>query len=203
MHKLKAAMLTALSISVVGILPAGAKPKSAGKFKPAFDKGTKSISAFLGIGVNYDDYHDYAYPGYKGYSRSFTPSIGVTYDQGIWGNAGPGTIGIGGVIAYKHSTLSSLGNKDFASSFVLGVRGTYHLTLLSNKVPRLDPYGGITLGFRFTHYRTNYDNTSGHEAVPIAGLFAGASYAVAPNFGAFGELGYDISIFRAGITIHL
>ena len=174
-----------------------------------FVKGSNTIGISIGAGV------DYGYGTRFGGHYSNHPAIAVSYDHGIINNVGPGTIGIGGVFGFKSSTykysyytsnVNGYRNyKDTYTNFIIGVRGTYHLTLLADKNNKFDPYGGITIGFRiFDH---NYDGPvkdpyKYNSVYPIAGLFVGAKYNFVPNFGAFAELGYDISLFRVGVNFN-
>ncbi len=137
----------------------------------------------------------------------------MSYHHGLIEKVGPGSIGIGGVIGFKSATYKYKYNfnggnnnyKDTYTNFIIGVRGTYHLTLLANKNNKFDPYGGVTVGFRiFDHNYGGPDlNPYNYNSVyPIAGLFVGAKYNFVPNFGVFAELGYDISLIRVGINFN-
>ncbi len=176
-----------------------------------FVKGSNTIGISIGAGV------DYGYGTHFGGHYSNHPAIAFSYDHGLINDVGPGTIGIGGVIGFKsasykynyyYSANGINGNyKDTYTNFIIGVRGTYHLTLLKDKNNKFDPYGGVTLGFRIFdhHYDNPYYNSSldnYNSVYPIAGLFVGAKYNFVPNFGAFAELGYDISLVRVGINFN-
>ena len=166
--------------------------------RPAFDKGDNTIGVFLGLGVDYDYYG----------SVSRIPAIGVTYDHGIVSNVGPGTIGIGGVLAYKAAQYKyNNGYKATWTDFIVGVRGTYHLTILKDKNNKFDPYAGVTVGFRVSNYTDTYYDYMGRSysassVNPVVGAFIGAKYNFVPNFGAFAELGYDISFLRLGVNFN-
>ncbi|MES1223213.1 MAG: hypothetical protein ABUT20_47405, partial [Bacteroidota bacterium] len=68
-----------------------------------FVKGSKSLGLSAGFGVSYD-----YISGYSG-----LPAFALTYDQGFFENIGPGTIGIGAILALKtaHYNYSSGGYK--------------------------------------------------------------------------------------------
>ena len=182
-------------------LPSFAKEKDkkdsgSGK-EAAFVKGSKTLGFALGLGV------DYGY--YTG--ASSLPAFGIVYDQGIINNVGPGTIGVGGILAIKTAHYKAYGYDDRWANYIIGVRGTYHLTLLKDKNNKFDPYAGVTLGVRVYHYREDDniysyypDHYSGGSAYPVVGAFVGAKYNFSKHFGAFTELGYDISFFRIGIN---
>ncbi|TAH44264.1 MAG: hypothetical protein EYC69_00225 [Bacteroidetes bacterium] len=176
--------------------------------EPAFDKGSNVIGLALGFGVDYGNY-------YGVYSnKAVSPTLVFTYDHGFFPEVGPGTIGIGGVIAYKSSSFKSYNyNNDYVkyrnSSLIIGLRGTYHLTILKDKNNKFDPYAGVTLGMRINddNYRDDYYRNYGsyytyNRVSPIAGVFVGAHYNFVPAFGAFAELGYDISFLRVGINFN-
>jgi hypothetical protein len=172
---------------------------------PAFDKGDNTIGISVGIGGNW---HSSVY-GY-GYNYSYVdlPAFALTYDHGFFGDVGPGTIGIGGLLGYKYSFLSNYGGYDASwSDFVIGARGTYHLTILKDKNNHFDPYAGVLLGVRIHTYRNTYydefDNSYDAGGVlPATGVFVGAKYNFTKAFGAFAEVGYDISIIRIGLNFN-
>ena len=169
--------------------------------EPAFDKGSNVIGLGIGMGVNYG-----SYGGYYG-SANVSPTLYAAYDHGFFPEVGPGTIGIGAVIAYKSSSSKYLTYKSKYSSTIVGLRGTYHLTLLKDKNNKFDPYAGVTFGLRFNSYKDPYSDYYNYaysysKVNPIAGVFVGAHYNFVPNFGAHAELGYDISFLRVGINFN-
>jgi hypothetical protein len=169
--------------------------------EPAFDKGSNVIGLGIGMGVDYA-----TYSGYYG-SSTTSPTLYLSYDRGFFPEVGPGTIGIGAVIAHKSSTSKYLSYKSKYSSTIIGVRGTYHLTLLKDKNNKFDPYAGVTFGLRFNNYKDPYYdyinyNYSYTRTNPVAGVFVGAHYNFVPNFGVHAELGYDISFFRVGVNFN-
>ncbi len=196
-----AKLMIALALVAACLNTAQAKKrKETGGAKPAFDKGSKTIGFLIGFGVDYS--YGYGYYGYGGYTTSLLPLGAITYDQGIIANAGPGTVGVGGIIAYKPSSSSYQGYKDYYNSFIIGARGTYHLTLLKDKNRKFDPYGGVTIGIRSSRYSNSYNSTTNTSVSPVAGAFVGAKYNFATHVGAFAELGYDVSVVRIGICVN-
>jgi len=169
------------------------KDKTGGK-RPAFSRGDKTLGFSLGFGVDYDYYG----------SAVSLPVFALHYDQGIVDNVGPGTIGVGGMIGIKTAYYKYDGYKATWTNYIVGVRGTYHLTLLKDKNNKFDPYGGVMLGIRIDNYHDSYYNNGNNpyhynSAYPVAGLFVGAKYNFSPHFGAFAEVGYDVSLLRIGI----
>ncbi|MBK6838227.1 MAG: hypothetical protein IPG90_08050 [Bacteroidetes bacterium] len=167
--------------------------------EPAFDQGSNTIGLGVGFGLGY---------GY--YSGATTsPALTFSYDHGFFPEVGPGTIGIGGIIAYKSASYD-YGYKGYKAKWtntIVAVRGTYHFTGLAEKNNKFDPYAGAIIGLRFysqsddqfdyTHYSYNQNYT-----YIVSGIFAGAKYNFIPSFGAFAELGYDVSFAKIGINFN-
>ncbi len=170
----------------------------AGKKAP-FDKSSKTVGVFAGAGVGY------SYTYYYGYAPSFAPSFGVLYDQGLL-KAGPGTVGIGGIIAANLSHVSYVGGGATYDNFIIGVRGTWHLSILKEKNNKFDPYGGVMAGVRISSYDytdayTRHIKT--HGVKPAQGVFVGAKYNFSRHFGAFAEVGFDAALFKIGLNFNL
>ncbi len=168
--------------------------------EPAFDKGSKTLGLSAGFGLGY---------GYYGKTVNL-PAFVISYDHGIKGDVGPGTIGIGGIVGWKSSHYK-YGNGDYRAtwtSYIFAARATYHLTVLKDKNNKFDPYAGVTLGVRMYRYKdTYYDRYGGNpynygSMYGVYGAFIGAKYNFAEHFGAFAELGYDISFARLGLCVN-
>ena len=169
--------------------------------EPAFDKGSNVIGVGIGVGVSYG-----SYAGYYS-STTVSPTLYASFDRGFFPEVGPGTIGIGALIAYKSSKSTYLTYTSRYSSTIVGLRGTYHLTILKDKNNKFDPYAGVTLGLRFNSYKDPYSDFYNYaynynRVNAVAGVFVGAHYNFLPNFGAHAELGYDISFFRVGVNFN-
>lgn len=172
--------------------------KSFSSVNAPFVKG----SNMLGLGIGFGGAYGY------GFGASYSPAIAVVYDHGIINNVGPGTIGIGGIIGYKTARADYgyfLGNYKFRwTNIIVAARGTYHLTLLADKAPKFDPYGGVMAGLRIETFNDDgyggpFDDDGG--VYPAVGLFIGAKYNFSPHFGAFSELGYDVTLFKIGVHL--
>ena len=165
---------------------------------PPFVKGSNTI----GLSIGFGDYYDYG-SVYYGSSWTVLPSINLHYDHGTIAEVGPGTIGIGGIIGIKNRYYKYYnGDKYTDNSVIIGVRGTYHLTLLADKNNKFDPYGGVLLGARIRTRNDHYYDDKRNNVYPTTGLFVGAKYNFVENFGAFAELGYDISFFKIGLNLN-
>ena len=188
---LKTKMITlASAVLCMASLKADAQKGGA---RPAFAQGDNTIGIFAGAGI------DYGY--YNGVNAA--PAVGVLYDHGIVGNVGPGTIGLGGVVAVKTAHYAYTNEDARWSNVFVAVRATYHLTILKDKNNKFDPYGGVMAGiraYRFTDDR--FRNRNEDYIRPVSGLFIGAKYNFVPNFGVFAEVGYDISFLKAGINFN-
>jgi hypothetical protein len=197
----KLAILVAVfSLSVIS---AFAQKGSSSSSETPFHKGSNTIALGVGIGNNYNYYSGYSY--YTGIVSP--PTFLLSFDHGIKDDLGPGNLGIGGIIAMKSATYkySSGGKKATWKNYIIGVRATYHLTLLADKNNKFDPYAGLTAGVRINTYKDSYytsysvdDNT----VYPVVGVFVGAKYNFAKNFGAFVEAGYDFAFLRGGINFN-
>ncbi|TNE78581.1 MAG: hypothetical protein EP332_13950 [Bacteroidetes bacterium] len=125
--------------------------------------------------------------------------ISISGDYGIKEN-----IGIGGYLGYARSseTLPFFGKTTY-SYFILGLRGTYHYPILDG----LDTYGGALLGYNVASVSIENTFPGWPEPKAASGLsysfFLGARYHFNDQFGAFGELGYGISILNLGLTLKL
>ncbi len=178
-----------------------AKERKQSDIKPAFGKGSKTIGLSAGFGIGYGYYFDDVVQ---------LPALNLTYDHGIIENVGPGTIGIGGIFSYKSAHYKySFGNyKSKWTNYVIGVRATYHLTILKDKNNKFDPYAGIATGLRIYRYKDTYYNYLGYNpynygsVYPFAGIFVGAKYNFAKSMGAFAEFGRDISYIRLGLNFN-
>ena len=164
---------------------------------PPFVKGSNTI----GLSIGFGDYYNYATTYCYGWT--VLPSINLSYDHGFFENVGPGTIGIGGIIGIKNRYYKyGNGDKYTDNSVIVGVRGTYHLTLLADKNNKFDPYGGVFLGVRIRNTNDRYWDETHSYVNPTSGLFVGAKYNFVPNFGAFAEVGYDISFLKLGLNLN-
>jgi len=161
----------------------------------AFSKGSVSLMIASGFGVSYNYYGDYV----------SLPALTVAVDIGIFDNAGPGNIGVGGIVGFKRAFNRRDGYDATWTNFLIAGRGTYHLTLVDNS--KFDPYAGVTAGIRINEYRdpsfNDLPNPNNYNSIyPVAGVFVGAKYNFIPGFGGFVELGYDISIVRVGVSFN-
>jgi len=174
-----------------------------------FGKGSNVISVGIGVGGSYT---------YIGDGYTSTPNFVLTYDNGTFGNVGPGTISLGALLAYKGVSydytdpFSGYYYDQSWSYFILGVRGAYHLNIPA--APRFDPYVGLMLGYYDISYKETssdpefnnprspyyYYYTNTYNSYVAFSLFIGARYYISNSFGLWLELGYGYSDAAVGVS---
>jgi hypothetical protein len=167
--------------------------KRGGGARPAFDAGDNAIGIAVGVGPA----HTY------GLATGSSPAFIANYEHGIVGNLGPGTLSIGGEFGI-YSTYYDF-DRDYSARWTtvaFAVRGIYHLTILKDKNNKFDPYGGIALGFYSVSYSRDYPGYEHYGSTPFVGPFVGAKYNFTPSFGAWTELGVDITILKFGLNFN-
>lgn len=168
-----------------------------------FDKGALAINAGVGfIGT-------FSYAGFGGVHRS--PAYCFAGEYGLM-KLGPGVLGAG--VAFGLQTASytqSYGSyyyKDRWTSTLFGLRATYHPDFL--KTEKSELYGIVQLSLMHFGYSFSsndpYVNSSLYGGHSISSAFhpyimLGARYYFSKNFGVYSELGYDIALIKAGITL--
>ncbi|MCB2406914.1 hypothetical protein [Hymenobacter lucidus] len=161
-----------------------------------FRKGTNAVNLGIGLlGVGY------GYSVLGGSNYSSTPVMSASFEHGLIEGVGPGTIGVGGLVGYRSDTWKYSGYRGTWSNTYVALRGTYHYNILQNA--KLDTYAGLTLGVRIFSYSDNDDSSEDYYSSSTyahSGIFAGARYFFTNNIGAFGELGYDMSYLKVGLT---
>ncbi|HEX2865998.1 MAG TPA: outer membrane beta-barrel protein [Ignavibacteriales bacterium] len=131
---------------------------------------------------------------------SSMPPISAGFQYGI-----EDKISVGGVLAYASSTYDwGYFGDDWSwkyTYFLIGARGEYHFL---ETVKNLDGYAGLTVGYNIVSVTTPTGyNGYGYEAsgsYAVFGIHGGARYFFNPNFAVFGEVGYGLGIFTAGIA---
>lgn len=179
-----------------------------------FDEGTRIINVGIGFGgINY--YGKWA----SGYVYRSTPAFSITYEQAWPKKLGPGYLGVGAYLGFKHAQ-SRYEDYYFGSSyyyqhswnhFMIAARGVYHWDVLNAK--NAEVYGGVLIGARITTY--SYDSNSGSAGYytsykrndggvwPVYTLFAGARWYFVPKVAVFAEAGYGISYLTGGVSFKI
>lgn len=170
-----------------------------------FSQGTNVINLGIGLGGYYNDI-------YTGYSSS--PDFILSYDNCTFGNVGPGTISLGGLLAYKGVSYDYVVppysyNQNW-NYYIIGFRAAFHWDFTSN--PHFDPYVGLMLGY----YDIGYSESSNAPGYNVPGnpyyyandynsylalsVYIGARYFVSDHVGLWLELGYGYSDAALGIS---
>ena len=177
----------------------------------AFSKGTNVINAGVGMG----GYYNYWGAGYYE-----TPNFILSYENGTFGNVGPGTISLGALLSYKgigdnYIAGDGYNYTDTWTYWILGFRSAYHLNI--NGAPRFDPYAGLMLGYYFLNhsFSTNNPNythpgdpgyvyyTASYPNYAALSLYVGARYYLSNTVGIWGELGYGYTTLAVGINFKI
>jgi hypothetical protein len=174
----------------------------------AFTKGTNVINAGVGMG---------GYYSYWGGGYYETPNFVISYENGTFGNVGPGTISLGALLSYKDISDNYIGGDGYNYTdnwtyWILGFRSAYHLTIPST--PKFDPYAGLMLGYYFLNhtFSTNNPNyrtpgnpgyvyyTASYPDYAALSLYLGARYYISNTVGIWAELGYGYTTLAVGIN---
>lgn len=175
----------------------------------SFGKGTNVIS--LGVGVG----GVYTYWG-SGYSQ--TPNFVLAYENGTFGNVGPGTISLGLLASYKGISYNYTNHFFYDQKWnywIIGLRSAYHWNFTHSA--KCDPYAGLMLGYYYLGYKftTNdpdynvpgdpyyYVYNASYSSYWALSAFIGFRYYVASKVGLWAELGYGYTTLALGLNFKL
>ena len=169
-------------------------------YAQSFQKGTKIISAGIGLGSGLN-----AYSG-----ADATPGISANYEQGIW-DAGPGIVSLGGYagrIGFKYEGSSAGYEWEQKWNYtVVGARAAWHYNGLNND--KFDVYGGVMLSYNILNYKYedndnsyNYDGENYGSGIGLTG-YIGGRYNFSENFSVYSEIGYGVSFLTLGLSYRL
>jgi hypothetical protein len=170
-----------------------------------FNEGTSAINLGVGFGntVAYDG--GWAGYGYYGYapSISVSPAFTASYEYGIK-HVGIGIIGAGLEFGFQtsHDNYNNGGNIYKENWTTLGFcpRATYHFDILNKG--KFDIYPIVQVNIYSSSYSNNLpQSASTHNVFAHPSALVAVRYFFTPNFGVYSELGYDISIIKAGISL--
>lgn len=149
-------------------------------FGQAFMKGTKTVN--LGLGYGY------------GLGILASAEVGVADD-----------ISAGLVGGFSRRNYGFVGSNYGVTYIVAGVRGSYHFGRLLEEagvsVDKLDPYAGLTGGFRSVKYDNGWAGYSGVGTGVMIGGYLGVRYQLKDKLGIMAEGGSPFS--SIGITFKL
>ena len=135
--------------------------------------------------------------------RMSVPPISAFYEVGILDLGRPGSVAVGaqaGLWGYRYKT--SIGDYDATYRYfntLVGLRGTYHFTILEN----WEVYGGAVLGLKLesNRHKDNVGTTVSNTHVRFGWqVLGGTRYMFTPYLGAFVEAGYGFTIATIGAT---
>jgi hypothetical protein len=200
------------TISMAGMLCMASVAVAQTSNTDAFGQGSNIINAGVGIGGDYT----YISSGYTS-----TPNIVLSYDNGTFGNVGPGTISLGAIFSYKGVSY------DYTDPFtgyyydqswtyyILGVRSAYHWNFTSSS--KFDPYAGLMLGYYDVSFKTSssdpyYNNpgnphyyyySNNYNSYLALSLYIGARYYLSNRVGLWLELGFGYTDLAFGVAFKL
>lgn len=156
----------------------------------AFQKGTKTLDASIGLGSPY----------WSGLQKSLPINPRVGLEVGVTDE-----ISVGGSVAYsgaKYNDYYSQYEYTYKyNAWFIALRGAYHFDVENEK---LDPYLGASIGYVVVSVKG--DGGPGYAVASGAGYgaFGGVRYYLKKNFGLNAELGYtSFSFLSLGITLKL
>ncbi|HKC66882.1 MAG TPA: hypothetical protein VKG26_01535 [Bacteroidia bacterium] len=169
-----------------------------------FNEGTSALNIGVGFGntVTYDG-------GWYGYGYGYAPSVSVSpaftasYEYGIK-HVGIGIIGAGLEFGFQTSRDNYIYAGDVYNDrwTTLGFcpRATYHFDILNKG--KFDIYPIVQMNIYSSMYTNNQPLRGNSSSVFVhPSILAAVRYYFTPNFGVYSELGYDISIIKAGISL--
>jgi len=175
-----------------------------------FRAGSSAIN--LGIGIGNTITYNNGYGGTAGIAPAFTAS----YEYGI-AHVGIGTIGAGMQFGFQGSEYTYADGKGYVdkerwTTLAFSPRATYHFDVLTRK--KFDVYPIVQLnvysyGYSYTEsgvnnngqvVHTTYTSANNRTSGVYPSVLLAVRYFVTPSFGFYSELGYDISIIKAGFT---
>ncbi|MGP8215516.1 MAG: hypothetical protein ACLQQ4_08130 [Bacteroidia bacterium] len=206
--RLFTALLIGISFAAFGqetTMPPSAEPSTNNS---EFMKGTNIIST--GIGIN--SFYNYWGDGYYE-----TPNFVLTFENGTFGNVGPGTISLGGLFSYQDINENFTGTNGYHyygnwAYWALSFRSAYHLIVPG--APKFDPYAGVMLGYYFfnqTFSTNNPDYTPPDSPIYTTtppnyfalSMYVGARYFLSNTVGIWGEFGSGYTPFTFGASFKL
>ena len=195
MKKISILVVLLICVNSVNLLAQETVERTA-EYPVAFQPGEKIIQGGLGFGMM------------GVYGDVVIPPISVSIDIAKEIEGFP--ISFGGIIGlakseYDYSYYNSDDWKWTYTYFMLGARAAYHLKL---KSPKIDPYGGIMLGYNIVSFKepSGWDSTynySGGNSYLVYGFYGGARYFFNPKMAVYAELGYGFGYLNLGISYKL
>jgi hypothetical protein len=170
-----------------------------GIFAQPFNK--KDLIGGIGTGLGY--------PYLPDVNATALPPLFVFVDKGAIELRDIGLLSIGGAVGFKYMYMNTndagLETRDSWSDMLTVGRAALHVDLINNE--DLDTYVGIGIGLKFQLYKDEYPTNNNTKIEtqsklnidPLYNFYVGGRYYFSRDFGAFGELGYNLSYITGGI----
>ena len=142
--------------------------------------------------------------GFGGYGNAYTtgatPTIMGKFEKGIIDDLGPGNLSVGGVIGIQKGDFDFVSSRTGYTYFTIGGRASYHPHFINSD--KMDFYAGLGLGYYSVSAGTQTEFGSfGVTASSIAfNAHVGIRYDFNPQWGAWAELGSELSILSLGAS---
>ena len=167
---------------------------SSANYPTAFQAGEKIVQAGLGFGMM------------GVYGDVVIPPISISIDMAKEIEGYP--ISYGAIIGLSKSEydLSYYDSDDYKwtyTYFLIGARAAYHLKTKSDKI---DPYGGLMLGYNIVSVKEPSNYPVGYSAKSsylMYGFYGGARYFISPKMAIYAELGYGFGYLNLGLSFKL
>lgn len=196
------AVLAAFAVASSDVMAQAAKkgvaPKkgSASAYTDPYANGNVNVNLGIGLGM-VGIYGDTVIPPI---------SLSAEYSTTSFNNL---PLSFGGIIGYSSSEYkTAFFGDEYGWEYtyiVFGARGSFHFNQYI-KVPNLDVYAGLLLGYNYVSAKEIGTVTTGVAAsasYPMFGGYAGARYFFTEKIGAFCEIGYGIGYINVGLTAKL
>ncbi len=144
--------------------------------------------------------------GLGGYSYAYgsgLPLINIAMEKGLPERVGPGYIGVGGYLGYKHASYNYASDYRWSyTDILIAARGAYHPDFAHSE--KLDAYAGIALGVNIYRFNDTEDDILDSTSTGVLwGGYLGARYMFSDKIGAYGELGYGLGYLNVGVVVKL
>jgi hypothetical protein len=174
-------MKFSITLAVVVLLASSALEVSAQEMR----KGNILVNAGIGFG-----YFNNSLSRHSGLPVGITANVEYSITN---------EIAVGGYVGFTRGSYdyyyNAYDDRYYYNALDVGVRGSFHFaSLLNIREKKFDPYAGVLVGV--ANRSSDY---LGHTWIR-PGVFVGARYFFSPNFGAYGEAGYNINPITLGLS---
>ena len=144
--------------------------------------------------------------GYEKGTKNLNVGVGFGYGLGVNASADIGitdVVSVGAVVGASRRSYGALGYNFNVNYLVIGGRAAAHLGKFmvepfNLNTDKIDPYVGVTGGFRTVNYDSNYTSYDGASAGLMLGGYVGVRYQFSKALGLYVEAGSPFT--TAGVT---